>query len=77
MLYFEASGPLVVELTLHAIRPRVGTLGHGLVQFALDRFMDAILATLNGSVLAGRFLETCLADPRTSITVRRQLRPTG
>jgi hypothetical protein len=55
----------------------VGTLGHGLVQFALDRFMDAILATLNGSVLAGRFLETCLADPRTSITVRRQLRPTG
>ncbi len=66
----EAFDPFGIVLNAHLARdPATGeTLGHGLVQLAPDRVVDAAVAQVNETGIAGRRIEARRADPDMGIS---------
>ncbi len=66
----EAFDPFGIVLNAHMARdPSTGeTLGHGLVQLAPDKVVDAAIAQLNETGIGGRRIEARRADPDMGIS---------
>ena len=66
----EAFDPFGIVLNAHMARdPATGeTLGHGLVQLAPDKVVDAAIAKLNETGIGGRRIEARRADPDMGIS---------
>ena len=68
--FAEAFDPFGIVLGAHLARdPATGeTLGHGLVQLAPDRAVEAAVAGVNETGIAGRRVEARRADPEMGIS---------
>ena len=75
----ELFDPYGMVLRAHLARDPAsgGTLGHGLVQLAPDRVVDAALAGVRAAGVAGRHIEARRADAGMSIAAPTRLRRPG
>lgn len=69
----ELFDPYGIVLRAYLARdPATGaTLGHGLVQLAPERVLDAAIAGVNGTVIGGRTVDVRRADPDMSVVPHR------